>query len=82
VCEEKKITLKSKYKFRYIIIDLDKMETVKDEMFDVNNRYNSIVNASNTVWIDNTALIFHLIDTNAFSQKDFAVKIEKLQFDF
>jgi len=82
VCEEKKITLKSRYKFRYIIIDLDKMETVKDEMVDVNNRYNSIVNASNTVWIDNAALIFHLIDTNAFSQKDFAVKIEKLQFDF
>jgi len=81
VFDGKKI-FNAKYKFRYVIIDLDKMEIAQDTMIDVNNRFNSIVYASRTVWVNNTALIFHLIDTNAFSQKDFAVKLEKLEFNF
>lgn len=71
-----------KYKFRYIVIDLDKLEIEKDSTIDVNNRFNSIVDASLTTWINNDAVIFHLTDTNAFSRKDFAVKLEKLEFVF
>ncbi len=82
VLDGKKILLQANFKLKYIIIDLDKMEIISDTVVDLNSTSKSIIDASSTVWVGNTALLFRLTEANFFSVKDFKVKLEKVEFNY